>query len=104
MLFSTVPSEGGAISAASAGGQFSDQNFVLRNNVFLNNNACYAVVNLGSRWYVDSHHPSGVLIELTGPVCRSGRYESRAGCSFSLVVRLAAYAAGVRQPRLLCRR
>ena len=51
---------------------------------------------------------SGHFVRCSQPIdrprCRSGRYESRAGFSDLFVVRLAAWAAGGLQPRLLCGR
>jgi len=102
-LYSTVPSEGGAINAASAGVQFSGQNFVLRNNVFVNNSACYGVINLGSRWYFDSFHPNGVLVEsLNNQIYNNTLYQNHAAASVSFVLFLSQSdaAAGLSTPRL----
>ena len=86
-LYSTVPSEGGAINAASAGVQFSGRNFVLRNNTFINNNACYGVINVGSRWYFDANHPNGVLVEsLNNQIYNNTLYGNHAAASVSFVL------------------
>lgn len=102
-LYSTVPSEGGAINSASAGVQFSGQNFILRNNVFINNSACYGVINLGSRWYFDSLHPNGVLVEsLNNQIYNNTLYQNHAAASVSFVLFLSQsdVSAGLSTPRL----
>jgi hypothetical protein len=102
-LYSTVPSEGGAINAASAGVQFSGQNFILRDNIFVNNSACYGVINLGSRWYFDVNHPNGVLVEsLNNQVYNNTLYQNHAAAAVSFVLfqSQADAAAGRSVPRL----
>jgi hypothetical protein len=71
--------------------------------VFINNSACYGVINLGSRWYFDSLHPNGVLVEsLNNQVYNNTLYQNHAAASVSFVLFLSQsdVSAGLSTPRL----
>lgn len=62
-LYSTVPGQVGQLQKSSDAVQISGSNFALRNNIVSNCVGTYGCITLGARWYTDSLHPAGVLVE-----------------------------------------
>jgi hypothetical protein len=102
-LISTVPGAVGTLSTASAGVQISGSNFIFRHNTLVNNSAIYGVIDIGSRWYYDANHPSGVLVEsMNNQIYNNTLYGNHAAAGISFVVFMAQadVAAGHAVPRL----
>jgi hypothetical protein len=85
-LYSTVPGQVGTLQTSSDAVQFSGSNYILRNNRISNTVATYGVVTLGGRWYVDSNHPNGVLVEsLNNQIYGNTIQNSKAAAVFSFI-------------------